>query len=108
MLFEEVSSVSHTKILTKAIWLAITVLSTWLSFVAIILYIFGLALSDYAAIINSAGKQRMLTQKAAYLTSVSITAPEFKIAVKKTLDELSINQKKLQINYPPKTFNNIM
>jgi hypothetical protein len=85
MPFEEEPSVSHTKILTKAIWLATAVLSTWLSFVALTLYIFGLTLSDYAAIINSAGNQRMLTQKAAYLTSVSITAPEFKIAVKKTL-----------------------
>jgi diguanylate cyclase (GGDEF)-like protein/PAS domain S-box-containing protein len=100
--FEEEPSVSHTKILTKAIWLAITVLSTWLLFVALILYIFGLTLSDYAAIINSAGKQRMLTQKAAYLTSVSITAPEFKIAVKKTLDELSTNQKKITNQLPTK------
>jgi diguanylate cyclase (GGDEF)-like protein/PAS domain S-box-containing protein len=102
MIFEKESSVSHTQGLIKAIWLAMTVLSTWLSFVALILYMFGLTLSDYAALINSAGKQRMLTQKAAYLTSVSITAPEFQIAVKKTLDELSTSQKQITHQLPTK------
>jgi PAS domain S-box-containing protein len=102
MLFEKESSVSHTQGLTKAIWFATAVLSTWLSFVALILYIFGLTLSDYAGIINSAGEQRMLTQKAAYLTSVSITVPEFKILVRNTLDELSTNQKKITRQLPTK------
>jgi diguanylate cyclase (GGDEF)-like protein/PAS domain S-box-containing protein len=102
MLFKKEYSVSHTQGLTKAIWLAATILSSWLSFVALTLYILGLTLSDYAGIINSAGEQRMLTQKAAYLSLVSITAPEFKIEIKNTLDKLSTNQKNITNQLPTK------
>lgn len=44
----------------------------------------------------------MLTQKAAYLSSVSITAPEFKIEIKNTLDKLSTNQKSITNQLPTK------
>ncbi|MFT6268019.1 MAG: diguanylate cyclase (GGDEF)-like protein/PAS domain S-box-containing protein [Alphaproteobacteria bacterium] len=102
MLFEDEASVTDTHKLTKAICLAAAVLTIWLSFLALILYIFGSALSDYAAIINSAGKQRMLTQKAAYLTSLSLTDPDVKILLKNTLDELSKNQKNIANQLPTK------
>lgn len=100
MLFKQTFSDTQPQGLAKAILLAVAILAAWLSLIGISLYVSSLAVNNYAAIINVAGKQRMLTQKAAYLTSVSLTEPEYKSMLTSTLNDLYSNQKDIVNKLP--------
>lgn len=92
MQLEKEYKAHHSDSLNKAILAAVSILTSWVLVVGGILYALGSAMNEYGAIINIAGKQRMLSQKAAYLTVVSAADPSVETALKATLEELATNQ----------------
>lgn len=94
------SNEAHSRRLSRAIWHAAIVLFGWLALVGIILYIIGMSVSEYASLINIAGKQRMLSQKAAYLTLASTSDASLKVMQNDTLNMLADNHSAIVSRLP--------